>query len=60
MICVIAEKAVDFTSPEVLAGYLATAIVAVTGLLLTIFILKKILFKPLQKIMTDQIGRAHV
>ncbi|HZK29536.1 MAG TPA: hypothetical protein VFD19_04895 [Clostridia bacterium] len=54
MIGVIAEKAVDFTSPEVLAGYLATAIIAVTGLLLTVFILKKVLFKPLGKIIGDR------
>lgn len=54
MINVIAEKSVDFTSPEVLAGYAATAIVAVVGLLLTIFILKKVLFKPLKKIMDER------
>ena len=54
MINVIAEKSVDFTSPEVLAGYAATAIVAIVGLLLTIFILKKVLFKPLKKIMDER------
>ena len=54
MIYVIAEKAVDFTSPEVLAGYVATAIVAIVGLLLTIFILKKVLFKPLKNIMHER------
>ena len=54
MICVITGNAVGCASPEFIAGSLATAIVAVTGLLLTIFILKKILFKPLQKIMTDR------
>ncbi len=54
MIAVSLEKAVDFTSPEVLGGYVATALVAVVGLLLTVIILKKILFKPLQKMMTDR------
>lgn len=54
MIAVSLEKAVDFTSPEVLGGYVATALVALVGLLLTVIILKKILFKPLQKMMTDR------
>lgn len=48
------EKAVDFTSPEVLGGYAATALVAVIGLLLTVFILKKVLFKPVQKMLHDR------
>ncbi len=50
----IAEKAIDFTSPEVLAGYLATGILAVIGLLITVFVLKKILYKPLQKVINER------
>jgi|LSQX01.1.fsa_nt_gb F-type H+-transporting ATPase subunit b len=50
----IAEKAIDFTSPEVLAGYLATGIVAVVGLLITVFVFKKILYKPLSKVISER------
>lgn len=54
MIRFIAEKAVDLSSPEVVAGYIATAIIAVVGLLLTVFVLKKILYKPLGKMIRDR------
>lgn len=54
MLAVSLEKAVDFTSPEVLGGYVATAIVAVVGLLLTVLVLKRVLYKPLQKMMADR------
>lgn len=50
----IAEKAIDFTSPEVLAGYLATGIIAVVGLLITVFVYKKILYKPLRKVINER------
>lgn len=51
---IIAEKAIDFTSPEVLAGYLATGIFAVVGLLLTVFVFKKVLYKPLRKVISER------
>ncbi len=50
----IAEKAIDFTSPEVLAGYLATGVIAVVGLLITVFVYKKILYKPLRKVINER------
>lgn len=45
------QAAVQLFSPENLAGYAATAVVAVLGFLVTWFLLKTILYKPLRKIM---------
>lgn len=42
--------AIDLFSPENLAGYLATAVVAILGFLITWFLLKKLLYKPLMKV----------
>ncbi len=53
----IALTSVNLFSPENLAGYAATAIVAILGFLITWFILKKLLFKPMKKV-ADQ--RAEV
>ena len=44
------SAAVDMFSPENLAGYAATAVVAIIGFLITWFLLKKILYKPMMKV----------
>ena len=41
-------------SEEAIAGYLATAIITVIGLLVTYFVLKKVLFKPILQVMDQR------
>ncbi len=45
-----ALTSIDLFSPENLAGYVATAVVAILGFLITWFILKKLLFKPMKNL----------
>lgn len=47
---VIVPAAIDLFSPENLGGYLATAIVAILGFLITWFLLKLLLYKPIMKV----------
>lgn len=50
MCYVICPAAIDLFSPANIAGYLSTAIVAILGFLITWFLLKKLLYKPIMKI----------
>lgn len=45
---------VDVFSPDAIAGYFSTAIVTIIGLLITVFILKKLLYKPILKVIHDR------
>lgn len=44
------QAAIDLFSAENVAGYIATAVVAILGFLITWFLLKKLLYKPIMKI----------
>lgn len=45
---------IDLFSAESIAGYIATAITTLIGFFLTVFILKKILYRPLLKVMDQR------
>lgn len=49
MSIVVASSGLDVFSPETIAGYVSTAIVTIVGLIVTVWLLKILLYKPILK-----------
>lgn len=54
MLTIMATGELDVFSPDSIAGYLSTAVVTIIGLVITVFILKKLLYKPILGVMNER------